>query len=58
MIAQAGFGVAMGNATERVQAEAELTIGHHLDEGLAAFIEERLLHVEAVTELKRFAARG
>jgi hypothetical protein len=41
----------MGNATAPVQAEAELTIGHHLDEGLAAFIEERLLHVDGVRDL-------
>lgn len=51
MLAEAGFGVAMGNASEQVQAEAEITIGHHLDEGLAAFIEERLLHVEHVRDL-------
>ncbi|CAN5776355.1 sugar-phosphatase [soil metagenome] len=53
MLAEAGFGVAMGNATERVQAEAEITIGHHMDEGLAHFIEERLLHVSGVSELNR-----
>jgi len=30
MLTEAGFGVAMGNATEQVRAVAELTIGHHL----------------------------
>jgi Cof subfamily protein (haloacid dehalogenase superfamily) len=55
MLAEAGFGVAMGNATERVQREAELVIGHHLDEGLASFIEEHLLHVAGVPELRQIA---
>ena len=52
MISEAGFGVAMGNAAGPVQAAAELTIGHHRDEGLAAFIEERLLAVDSVAELQ------
>ena len=53
MISEAGFGVAMGNASEPVQAAARLTIGHHRDEGLAGFIEERLLHAEGVEELRQ-----
>lgn len=51
MLAEAGFGVAMGNAFDDVKAHAEITIGHHLDDGLAAFIEERLLHVAHVQDL-------
>jgi hypothetical protein len=58
MLAEAGFGVAMGNASARVRAEAEITIGHHLDEGLAAFIEEHLLHVAGVAELNHRAGRS
>ena len=56
MLAEAGFGVAMGNASERVQAEAEIVIGHHLDEGLAEFIEEHLLHVDGVPELNQLVS--
>lgn len=51
MLTEAGFGVSMGNASEQVQAVAEVTIGHHLDEGLAEFIEDRLLHVASVRDL-------
>jgi len=40
MIRQAGLGVAMGNAPEFVQAAAHRVIGHHRDDGLAAFLEE------------------
>lgn len=54
MLTEAGFGVAMGNATEPVQAVAEIIIGHHLDEGLAAFIEDHLLHVDGVRDLYQF----
>ncbi len=53
MLAEAGFGVAMGNASQRVRAEAEITIGNHMDEGLASFIEEHLLCAEHVPELNR-----
>ncbi|MEZ4521882.1 MAG: HAD family hydrolase [Thermomicrobiales bacterium] len=56
MLAEAGFGVAMGNASEQVQAEAEVTIGHHMDEGLASFIEDYLLHAGSVGELTRLAS--
>lgn len=51
MLAEAGFGVAMGNASERVRAEAEIVIGHHMDEGLAAFIEEHLIDAHGVPAL-------
>jgi hypothetical protein len=51
MLAEAGFGVAMGNASERVRAEAEITIGHHMDEGLAAFIEDHLIDAPGVPAL-------
>jgi Cof subfamily protein (haloacid dehalogenase superfamily) len=40
MIAQAGLGVAMGNARPEVQAVAKRVIGHNRDEGLAQFLEE------------------
>lgn len=53
MLAEAGFGVAMGNASERVRAEAELVIGHHMDEGLAEFVEEHLIDAPSVPALQR-----
>jgi hypothetical protein len=40
MIAQAGLGVAMGNARPEVLAVAKKVIGHNRDEGLAQFLEE------------------
>lgn len=43
MLAEAAIGVAMGQAPPAVREHATLTIGHHTDEGLAAFIEEQLL---------------
>lgn len=43
MLAEAGLGVAMGQAPELVHAHADITIGGHADDGLAAFIEEALL---------------
>lgn len=43
MLAEAGLGVAMGQAPPEVRQHAALTIGGHADEGLAAFIEEELL---------------
>lgn len=43
MLAEAGLGVAMGQAPEAVRARADVTIGGHADEGLASFIEEILL---------------
>ena len=43
MLAEAGIGVAMGQAPAVVRAQANLTIGGHVDEGLAHFIEGELL---------------
>src|SRR5690606_23043831 len=43
MLAEAGLGVAMGNALEHVRSVAAFTIGHHMDDGLADFIEDHLL---------------
>jgi hydroxymethylpyrimidine pyrophosphatase-like HAD family hydrolase len=43
MLAEAGIGVAMGQAPPEVIAHASLTIGSHADDGLAAFIEAELL---------------
>jgi len=43
MLAEAGVGVAMGQAPAVVRAQANLTIGGHVDEGLAHFIERELL---------------
>lgn len=43
MLAEAGIGVAMGQAPPEVIAHAAITIGSHADDGLAAFIEEELL---------------
>jgi hydroxymethylpyrimidine pyrophosphatase-like HAD family hydrolase len=43
MLAEAGVGVAMGQAPPEVRAHATITIGGHADDGLAAFIEDELL---------------
>lgn len=43
MLEEAGLGVAMGQAPPAVRARADRTIGGHVDEGLASFIEEELL---------------
>lgn len=43
MLAEAGYGVAMGNASDEVRDYADFTIGDHRDEGLADFIERQLL---------------
>lgn len=39
MLRHAGLGVAMGNAAPNVKANANLIIGHHEEDALAAFIE-------------------
>lgn len=36
-----GYPVAMGNARSEVKAVADLTIGHHADEGVADYLESR-----------------
>ncbi|WP_026582671.1 Cof-type HAD-IIB family hydrolase [Bacillus sp. J33] len=43
MLRHAGIGVAMGNASEKVQAAADIVTGHHEHDGLAEFIERYLL---------------
>lgn len=43
MIAEAGVGVAMGQAIPAIKARATLTIGDHAHDGLAEFIENELL---------------
>lgn len=43
MLAEAGIGVAMGQAPPEVIAHATITIGSHTDDGLAAFIESELI---------------
>ncbi len=43
MIAEAGIGVAMGQAIPEIKARAALTIGDHANDGLAEFIERELL---------------
>lgn len=54
MLAEAGVGVAMGQAPAEVIAHATLTIGSHADDGLAAFIERELLTGERFpTHLRR-----
>jgi Cof subfamily protein (haloacid dehalogenase superfamily) len=40
MLAEAGLAVAMGNGVPEVHALADVVIGHHADEGVAAWIEE------------------
>lgn len=46
MIKFAGLGVAMGNAQPAAKEIADLVIGHHDEDGLAAFIENCLLKEE------------
>lgn len=46
MLAEAGIGVAMGQAPPEVIAHATMTIGSNVDDGLAAFIEDELLSGE------------
>lgn len=43
MLRHVGFGVAMGNASQKVKAAADFITGHHEDDGLAGFIEGYLL---------------
>lgn len=44
MIAEAGIGVAMGQAVPEIIERAALVIGDHANDGLAEFIERDLLH--------------
>ncbi len=43
MLREAGIGVAMGQGSAEVRAAADITIGTHAEDGLAAFIEQELL---------------
>lgn len=43
MLRHVGIGVAMGNASEKVKASADIVTGHHENDGLAEFIERSLL---------------
>jgi len=47
MLAEAGIGVAMGQALPEVRAHASLVIGDHGNDGLAEFIERELLTGDA-----------
>jgi len=53
MIANAGLGVAMGNAKPEVKAIAKRIIGANADEGLAEFLEE-LIEQGQVEPLQEF----
>ncbi|MDQ0256382.1 Cof subfamily protein (haloacid dehalogenase superfamily) [Evansella vedderi] len=44
MLRHAGLGVAMGNATKNVKANADMIIGHHDEDSLAVFIEDYLIN--------------
>ncbi|RST76135.1 HAD family hydrolase [Siminovitchia acidinfaciens] len=47
MLRHVSFGVAMGNASEKVKAAADFVTGHHENDGLAEFIECYLLKSHA-----------
>ncbi|WP_100012913.1 HAD family hydrolase [Lentibacillus sediminis] len=48
MLQHAGFSAAMANAGEEVKAAADVTTGHHEQDGLAEFIEKYLVHSYAI----------
>jgi hydroxymethylpyrimidine pyrophosphatase-like HAD family hydrolase len=58
MLAEAGIGVAMGQAPEDVRDRANLTIGSAAEDGLAAFIEEALVAAEGFPHHLRAMARA
>ncbi|MDP9373629.1 MAG: HAD hydrolase family protein [Chloroflexota bacterium] len=58
MLAEAGLGVAMGQAPPEVREHAALTIGGHADDGLADFIERELLVSEGFPHHLVSAKRG
>ncbi|CAA9579930.1 MAG: hypothetical protein AVDCRST_MAG88-3206, partial [uncultured Thermomicrobiales bacterium] len=58
MLAEAGLGVAMGQAPPEVRDRAAIVIGDHADEGLAAFIEEELLPGEGFPHHLRAGGGG
>ena len=43
MLAEAGLGVAVLNATERCKEAADLVIGDYLDDSVADFLEKMVL---------------
>lgn len=55
MIANAGLGVAMGNAKPQVRQAAGRVIGHNHQDGLAAFIEE-LIETQTVRPIRQHDA--
>ena len=46
MVREAGLGVAMGNAVPELKEVADMVIGHHDEDGLAAFIETLMKKVD------------
>jgi Cof subfamily protein (haloacid dehalogenase superfamily) len=48
MLREAGLAVAMGNAVEPLRALAHLVIGHHAEEGFAAWVESGAPHPEVL----------
>ena len=43
MLAEAGLGIAVANATERCKEAADLVIGDYLDDSVADFLEKTVL---------------
>ena len=58
MLREAGIGVAMGQGSAEVRAAANITIGTHAEDGLAAFIERELLEGTGFPEHLKEAAVG
>jgi Cof subfamily protein (haloacid dehalogenase superfamily) len=65
MLREAGIGVAMGQGSAEVHAAANIVIGTHADDGLAAFIEQELLggtgfpeHLKQTADGRRQTADG
>lgn len=55
MLREAGIGVAMGQGSATVRAAADITIGTHAEDGLAAFIERELVEGTGFPEhLRRY----
>ena len=53
MLQWAGLGVAMGNASERVQQAADLIIGSNAEDGLAEFLTSLMARDSRLTRFKR-----
>jgi len=58
MLREAGIGVAMGQGSAEVRAAADMVIGTHAEDGLAAFIEQELLGGTGFPEHLKQAAVG